>query len=177
MPYCFLVTAVFSPPTFLSLILIRTSRVGGGLGRSRRWGLDRDTIVDQLWWMLVKAVTPFASSLRKLYTTILEFADATTNYIVRAGHNMKMGRTPVLSQILAFPPLSYSSGVQWLNAEEAACMSDAARLFFFPLPSADPVGKCIEYATKTQTEKKLGDTWLNNHHSTLICKREEASKQ
>lgn len=28
--------------------------------------------------------------------------------------------------------------------------------FFFP--SADPVGKCIEYATKTQTEEKLGDT-------------------
>lgn len=74
-------------------------------------------------------------------------------------------------------------------AEEAAdCLSRAARLplsFFFlltpPPPSssslADPVGKSIEYATKTQTEEKLGDTWLNNHCGTLIFEGEKASGQ
>lgn len=55
-------------------------------------------------------------------------------------------------------------------------------LFSFHFPSssspplADPVGKRIEYATKTQTEEKLGDTWLNNHHGTLIFKREKGGE-
>lgn len=36
-------------------------------------------------------------------------------------------------------------------------MSRAAGLAVF-FSSADPVGRHIEYATKTQTEEKLGDT-------------------
>lgn len=57
-------------------------------------------------------------------------------------------------------------------------------LFSFHFPSsssspplADPVGKRIEYATKTQTEEKLGDTWLNNHHGALIFKREKGGER
>lgn len=54
----------------------------------------------------------------------------------------------------------------------SSSLCEGCRLDFL-FPSADPVGKCIEYATKTQTEEKLGDTWLNNHCGTLICKRDE----
>lgn len=51
----------------------------------------------------------------------------------------------------------------WL--QEADCLSRAAGL-------ADPVGRHIVSASKTQTKEKLCHTWLDNHPSTLIFKRE-----
>lgn len=58
------------------------------------------------------------------------------------------------------------------QTKESDCLSRAAGLAvgcFFSF--SDPVGRHIDYATKTQTEDKLGSTWLDNHHSTFILKR------
>lgn len=74
--------------------------------------------------------------------------------------------------------------LRWRSIRLPESCSKVCLILFFSLPLpppapslADPVGKSIEYATKTQTEEKLGDTWLNNHRGTLIFEGEKASEQ
>lgn len=55
MLHCTLITLIYPAPTFLLLMLIWTMerRRESGLGEV---GEDRDTIVDELWWMQEQAV-------------------------------------------------------------------------------------------------------------------------
>lgn len=75
---------------------------------------------------------------------------------------------------MSFFPISDTCSDLMLRRQTAWVVQQGWLWFF---PSADPVGRHTEYATKTQTEEKLGDTWQNNHHSALIFKRESDNIQ
>lgn len=67
MLHCFLITFIYLPPTFLSLMLIGRTKREWGAGMVEE-ELDRDTIVDQVWWMRAKAALLEGLPLLLLYS-------------------------------------------------------------------------------------------------------------